>query len=210
MAINTDAVVRQTVRALRESQPAGLADCAAEGNSIRVIETVDNRTYTVTLPPKANHSDDAGNPWSPEPGSVTYFVVTEFYRQRLRLETAKARADAATIGTADQGRPVVVSVESDDGGRLHVHIAQPWTRAQLDALRRLEKQRAAQVQLEELARGPQPPEVDVIVFVDETGHVDLDRLTADPEIRGAVLEALTEQDEQDTHTETPPQPGGAP
>ena len=184
-------LIRATVRALRARPPDGLDDCSADGSvGVRVIESDAHRSYT-TLRTDPRKLDADGNPWRPTPGSLSAAVIAEYGRQVERLACAEARVRAANIGTADQGQPVATAVVCDADGCLCVTIAQAWTRAQLDALRRLEKQRAAQVELEELARGLQPAELRIMVRLDEAGNVDLDQLTADPAIRAVVLAALS-------------------
>lgn len=188
--------IRATVRSLRRTPPEGLDDCSSDGTiGVRVVESTDHLTYTVDLPTNPRKLDADGNPWRPAPGSIAAAVITEYGRQCERLACCEATARAATLGTPGQGQPVATAVVCDADGRLCVTIAEPWTAAQLTALRKLEKQRAAQVALEELARGPDPPEIKVIVRLDETGHVDLDQLTENPGHRACVLAALAAGEE---------------
>ena len=213
-------VITATVASLRRSPPPGLDTCYSDGGQIRVVETDLHRTYSIAVPANPSHLDRSGNQWVPEPGSIREAVIREYDRQRLRLELCEARARSATVGTADQGRPVVLSVQPNPDGSVRVTLARPWSREQLAALRKLEKQRAAQVQLEELAAGPQPPETVIIVQLDETGCVDLDSLPQHPAAdRAAVLEALADRDPPaDTEQaairrvlgDSPPAPGEAP
>ena len=212
MATRED-TIRATVRSLREHPPPGLDTCFSDGGSIRVVEDDEraHRTYPISLPPDNRRLDAAGNVWQPAPGSVAAAVVAEYGRQRIRLELCEARArSAAVTGTAaDQGRPVAVSVQPNPDGSVRVTLARPWSREQLDALRRLEKQRAAQIELEQLARGPQPPETVIVVPLDDGGCVCLDSLPPDPADRAAVLAALTEQDPP-ADGDPPSPPGDAP
>ena len=184
--------IKATVRALRARPPDGLGRQSQQTARWAFAWSKPTCTGPIrsTLPTNKRRLDAAGNVWQPPPGSVAAAVVAEYARQRLRLECCEARVRAANIGTADQGQPVATAVVAADDGCLCVTIAQPWTREQLDALRRLERQRAAQAELEQLARGPVPPEVKVIVRLDEAGNVDLDALTTDPAVRAVVLAAL--------------------
>ena len=190
MATRED-TIRATVRSLRARPPDGLDTCWSDGTvGVRVVEVDLHKTYTVDLPTNKRRLDADGNIWRPEPGSIAAAVIAEYGRQCERLACCEATARAATLGTPGQGQPVVTVVNTDADGCLHVTIAQPWSREQLAALRRLERQRAAQADLEQLARGPVPPEVKVIVRLDEAGNVDLDQLTAEPAVRACVLAAL--------------------
>ena len=194
MATRED-TIRATVRALRARPPAGLDTCYVDGSEIKVVEDDEHahRTYSVAVKPNPSHLDRSGAVWVPEPGSVAAAVIAEYARQSLRLEAAEARVRAATVGTsADQGRPVVLAVQGQPDGSIRVTLGQPWTAKQLDARRKLEKRRAAERELEELAAGPQPAETTVIVQLDETGCVCLDSLPEAAADRAAVLEALAD------------------
>ena len=195
--------IKATVRALRARPPDGLDDCSADGTrGVRVVETDAHRTYTVDLPTNKRRLDAAGNVWQPAPGSVSAAVIAEYGRQCERLACAEARVRAARLGTLDtdgQSEPIAIAVNCDADGCLCVTVAQPWTREQLAALRRLERQRAAQVELEELARGPQPAELRIMVRLDEAGNVDLDQLTEDPAVRAVVLAALSDDADPPDH-----------
>ena len=157
MATRED-TIRATVRSLREHPPDGLDTCFSDGGQVRVVESDAHKTYSIAVPANPSHLDRSGNPAVPEPGSIREAVIREYDRQRMRLELCEARARSATVGTsAARDRPVAVAVQGQPDGSIRVTLARPWSREQLAALRKLEKQRAAQVQLEELARGPQPP-----------------------------------------------------
>ena len=150
------------------------------------METEANRTYTIRLPAGTLNLD--GTPFVPAPGSVAAAVVSEWNRQRLRLEAVEARAGAARTSNDTSAGPVVRQVAADGDG-LRVTVARPWSTEQLAALRDLERERAERAERERLAAGPS--DVTVIVPVGPDGTPDLDGAgIADDAVRAAVVVAL--------------------
>ena len=157
-------IIRATVAALRRDPPPGMADCAASGIGVHVVEQEDSRSYRVELP--------AGQPL-PEPTGIRAAVIAEYGRQRLRLAAADATAESARTDPASPAtRPAPVVREArNDAGRLSLVVSMPWSDANRRALAQLERQRAEQLERERLAVGP--PDVTVIVEVDPDGRPDL-------------------------------------
>ena len=178
-----DDSIAATVAALRAGAVAGIIDAIGEPGAIVAKAAERNRTFRVRLPGPQNAS--------PAPSGLYLAVVQEWERQRQRLDTAAAAADAARTQPRAELRPAVRSVVLERGGRaMLATVAIPWTAAQKAALADLEREQRERAARIALAAGP----ADVVARIplDGDGAPDLDGASiADAAVRAAVRAALS-------------------
>ena len=178
-----DDAIAATVAALRAGAVAGIIDAIGEPGAIVAKAAERNRTFRVRLPGPPNAS--------PAPSGLYAAVVAEWQRQRQRLDTAAAAADAARTQPRAELRPAVRSVVLERGGRaMLATVAIPWTAAQKAALADLEREQRERAARIALAAGP----ADVVARIplDGDGAPDLDGASIpDTAVRAAVRAALS-------------------